>query len=468
MVAARRLGDNPALDRAVRFCRELGRPLLIVESLRVDYPWASDRHHRFVMEGMADLARRLAPTPVAYYPYVEPGPRAARGLLATLADRAAVVVTDRSPAFFLPRMLERAAASVRVRFEAVDGVGVLPLDAADRVFPTAYAFRRFVQRSLPAIAGDLREPPQESLADLPAMSPEVRSWLAGVQARWPACDVGAGLDEALARLPVDHGVAAGVQAGGEGEALATLDRFVRDRLLTYADDRRHPDLDASSHLSPYLHFGHISGRAVVRRVLAAAGWDGRLKTTAQGRREGWWGLEANVEAFLDEQLTWREVGHNAAAHLPGYDRYDTLPPWALRTLAAHAGDRRPYTYTPAQLEAAATHDPLWNAAQRQLVREGRLHNVLRMLWGKKVLEWSENPEAAFDTLVHLNNRYAVDGRDPNSYAGITWVFGRYDRAWGPERPIFGTVRYMSSANTARKVRVKRYLAQYGDAPSLLG
>lgn len=460
MVANRRLRDNPALDRAVRHARELGRPLVVVEPSRADYPWASDRMHRFVLEGMVDMAARLAGTPVVYYPYVEPEARASRGMLAALASRAVVVVTDRSPMFFLPELLGRMAADVPVRFEAVDGVGVLPVEATDRVFPTAYAFRRYVQQSVPAIAGDLLPVPDEPLDGLSAMPEATRAWLAGVQTRWPAFDVRDDLDGVLRRLPIDHGVGPALQRGGVTAAQATLDRFVAGPLWRYSEDRSHPDLDASSNLSAYLHFGHIGGRDVVRRVLAAAGWSGQCKPTAQGHREGWWGLDANVEAFLDEQLTWREVGHNAAAHLPGYDRYEMLPAWARQTLARHATDVRPVTYTLAELDAAATHDPLWNAAQRQLVTEGRLHNMLRMLWGKKILEWSVSPEAAFEAMVHLNNRYALDGRDPNSYAGICWVLGRYDRAWGPERPIFGTIRYMSSTNTARKVRVKAYLLRY--------
>ena len=468
MVAARRTHDNPALSRALHHARTLRRPLVVFEPLRTDYPWASDRHHQFVVEGMLDNAGRLAGTPVYYYPYVELAPRAARGLLAALARDAAVVVTDRSPAFFLPRMLSAAVAHVPCRFEAVDGNGVLPLDAATRVYPTAYGFRRFLQRALPSVAGDLRRVPREDLRDLPPLSGSDRAWLGTITDRWPALVLDAEGASALVRtLPIDHAVRPGVQRGGPTAAQVALTRFLEDGLGRYATDRNHPDLDLTSHLSPYLHFGHIAATDVCRQVLAHAGWSGQMSGTAHGHREGWWGLDVNVEGFLDELLTWRELGLNAAAHLPGYDRYGTLPPWARDTLARHGADPRPYAYDLATLDAAATHDPLWNAAQRQLTTEGRLHNMLRMLWGKKILEWSPSPEAALEVMEHLNNRYAVDGRDPNSYAGIFWVLGRYDRAWGPERAIFGTIRYMSSANTARKVRVKQYLARYGADPSLL-
>lgn len=463
MVAARRTRSNRALSLALRHARHLRKPLVVFEPLRADYPWASRRLHQFVIEGMRDQARAFASTPIHYIPYVEPAPRAARGLLEALAREAAVVVTDRSPAFFLPRMLEAATAHVPCRFEAVDDNGVFPLDAATRVYPTAYSFRRFVQKTLPSVAGELLRPRDEDLRDAPALSAADTAWLAQVEARWPSFPVEADLSRSLAALPIDPSLRPASQTGGERAAQATLDRFLHDGLARYGEDRSHPDLDRSSNLSPYLHFGHIAAADVCRRALAQAGWAGECSSRTDGHREGWWGLDVNVEGFLDELITWREVGLNAAAHLPRYDQFDTLPAWARDTLARHATDPRPTLYDFATLDGADTHDELWNAAQRQLVTEGRLHNMLRMLWGKKILEWSATPEAAFEAMVRLNNRYAVDGRDPNSYSGIAWVLGRYDRAWGPERPIFGTIRYMSSVNTARKVRVKQYLRRY--APS---
>jgi deoxyribodipyrimidine photo-lyase len=168
----------------------------------------------------------------------------------------------------------------------------------------------------------------------------------------------------------------------------------------------------------------------------------------------------NTEAFLDQLVTWRELGYNMCWQREDYDRFESLPEWAQTTLSKHADDRRDSVYTLEQFEAGATHDPLWNAAQMQLVREGRLHNYLRMLWGKKILEWSSSPQEALAIMIELNNKYGLDGRNPNSYSGIFWCLGRYDRPWGPERLIFGKIRYMSSENTARKVRVRNYIRQY--------
>jgi deoxyribodipyrimidine photo-lyase len=181
---------------------------------------------------------------------------------------------------------------------------------------------------------------------------------------------------------------------------------------------------------------------------------------AAGKRLGWWNMSASAEEFLDEVITWRELGYNFTSMRADYDRYASLPAWAVATLDAHACDRRHPRYSLRQFERADTHDPVWNAAQVQLIREGRIHNYMRMLWGKKILEWSSSPRHALQIMVELNNKYALDGRDPNSYSGIFWILGRFDRPWGPERPIFGNVRYMSSDAARRKFHLEGYLEKY--------
>jgi deoxyribodipyrimidine photo-lyase len=460
MVAHRRVGWNFALDRALEWVRELDRPLVILEALAVDYPWASARLHRFVLDGMADTARRLAGTNVLYYPYVEPAPGAGRGLLAALGASAAVVVTDDFPAFVLPRLVAAAGRVLPVRLEAVDSNGLLPLRAAGRAFATAHAFRRFLQRVLPRHLDEAPAPDPLRHRPLPA-PPRLP---AGVLRRWPPADPAllVGDPTALAALPVDHTVGPAPARGGTGHGRRALRRFVEGGLRRYLRDRNHPDVEGTSGLSPYLHFGHLSAHEVFARVAAAERWSPtRADRAATGRRRGWWRMSASAEAFVDQLVTWRELGFNTCAYRDDYDAFGSLPTWAQRTLAAHARDRRAVRYSPEQLERAQTHDPLWNAGQRQLVREGRLHTYVRMLWGKKILEWTDRPEEALAVMVHLNNTYALDGRDPNSYSGIFWVLGRYDRPWGPERPIFGTVRYMSTTSALRKVRARQYLRRYG-------
>ena len=440
MIAARRARWNHGLDRAVALARELGRPLVVLEALRRGYRWRSERIDRFVVSGMADHAAAFAAKGVRYHPYVEPQDGAGRGLLEALARDACAVVTDDFPCFFLPRMVAAAARRVTVRMEAVDSNGLLPLAATTSDFATAWAFRRFLQKTLPP---HLAQPPGADPFDGPRLPPAPRL-AADVLARWPA-----------ATLPAPTNA-----------AQRTLDAFLARGLERYAEERNEPDADATSGLSPFLHFGHVASHEVVDRILRAQEWSpGRLSATCNGRREGWWGLPAAAEGFLDQIVTWRELGFVFAHHREGYDRYESLPDWAQRTLAKHADDPRPATYSLGELDAARTHDPLWNAAQTQLVREGRVHNYLRMLWGKKILEWSRTPREALHAMIELNNAHALDGRDPNSYAGIFWTLGRFDRPWGPERPVFGTVRYMSSANTVRKLSVTDYLRRWSPEAS---
>lgn len=461
MIANRRVSWNFSLDRAVEWAKELNRPLVVLEALRCDYPWASDRFHHFVLEGMVDNARRLQSKPVYYYPYVEPRVGAGKGLLANLAEKACVVVTDDFPCFFLPPMVHSAAARLPVRLEKVDSNGLLPLRAADRIFPTAYAFRRFLQQNLPVYLGAL--PQSEPLAG--NRIPELAELPQGVDERWPAADLESLRSELreLSRLPISHGVAVSDIPGGTRAAEQRLDVFLNRKLPRYHEVRNRPEQDATSGLSPYLHFGHISSHEVFTVLGQKEDWSvGMLADTTSGSRSGWWGMSKAAEGFLDQLVTWRELGYNMCSQRRDYDQYESLPDWALRTLSEHTHDRRDPLYTLEQFASAETHDRLWNAAQTQLVREGRIHSYLRMLWGKKILHWSHSPQEALAIMIELNNRYALDGRNPNSYAGIFWVLGRYDRPWGPERPIFGKVRYMSSESTARKFSVKKYIAKYGD------
>jgi deoxyribodipyrimidine photo-lyase len=264
-------------------------------------------------------------------------------------------------------------------------------------------------------------------------------------------------------VPVDPAVPPLAVEGGAGAGGERLARFVREGLPRYAERRSQPGSDASSGLSPWLHFGHVSAHEVFAEVARWEGWTpARLAPAASGKKQGWWGLGASAEAFLDELVTWRELGYVCAFRRPReHASYAGLPEWSRATLAKHARDRREHLYPLDELERAETHDEVWNAAQRELRSKGRIDNYLRMLWGKKVLEWSATPEAAFDALVELNNRWAIDGRDPNSYSGIAWCLGRFDRPWGPERAVFGTVRYMSSENTRRKLDLGPYLARWG-------
>ena len=460
MVAQRRTRSNFALDRAIELALELDRPLLVLEALRCDYPWASARMHSFVIDGMADNARTFAKSGALYWPYVEPGHGAGAGLVERLARDAAAVVTDDWPALFIPRMTTQLAERVDVRVEAVDSNGIFPLRATDRAFARAYDFRRFLQKEL---RPHLDKVPRT--APLRSKLRPCRSLPRDVSDRWPsiAKALAAGDRRWVAQLPIDHAVGPVEYSGGADAGARALNAFASERLERYGEERNHPDKDTASGLSPWLHFGHVSAHDVFATVTSREGWSPEaLGQKASGKRSGWWGLSPSAEGFLDQLITWRELGFNGSSQQVDFDRYTSLPDWARATLAEHAGDRRPQLYSHDEFEHAATDDPIWNAAQHQLRSEGRIHNYLRMLWGKKILHWSKSPESALATMIELNDKYAVDGRDPNSYSGIFWVLGRYDRAWGPEREVFGKIRYMSSDNTRRKLRLNAYLERWSD------
>lgn len=458
MTAARRPRASFALQRAVRWAEELGRPLVVLEALRVDYPHASERLHAFAIDGMHANAEHFARRAVTYVPYVEPTPGAGKGLLEALAAHAAVVVGDDAPTFFLPRMIAAAAPRLGVRFETVDGVGILPLRAAPDSFPLAIAFRRFLQKNLrPHLRASPLDDPLEGLA-----LPRLAALPPAIAERWRP----AALHDAralLASLPIDHTVAPVEERGGHDAAHARLDAFVRRRLARYAEERSHPDEDVASGLSMHLHWGHLGAHEVLSAVARATDWSpDRVSEKASGRREGWWNASPSADAFLDQIVTWRELGHVRCNTSSDWDRYEGVPGWARASLEKHARDPRPVILSVEELERGGTADAVWNAAMRQLREEGRIQNYARMLWGKRVLTWTAHPKDAFDALVHLNDRWAVDGRDPNSYSGIGWCFGAYDRPWPPDKPIFGIVRIMTSASALRKLRMREWMARWGE------
>ena len=458
MVAARRTRSNFGLQHALSLCQRLNCPLLVLEALQVDYPWASQRHHRFVIDGMADQAAAFAAAGVRYHAYVEPEPGAGAGLLRALAADAVVVVADDWPYFIVRDLVERAARSLSVRLEVVDSVGIFPLSRTPGPSPTAASFRRHLQRVVPEVIGDM--PVREPLCGLSGLSPVTLP--EGIGARWPmaAPAVLAGSPGWAEGLRVDDRVRPVCERGGAEAAGRLWNRFLESAYPRYATERSDPDARAFSGLSPYLHYGHIGVHELVADLLRRHAWTPEKLGPVNGSRAGYWGLPEEAESFLDELITWRELGHHFAWVRPDWDRFETLPPWALATMELHASDPRDKVYSLAELDQGHTGDPVWNAAQRELRETGRLHNYLRMLWGKRILGWTEHPKVAMEWMLELNNRYALDGRDPNSVSGISWVLGRFDRAWGPERAVFGTIRYMSSENTLKKLRMREYMKRW--------
>ncbi|MBA61857.1 MAG: deoxyribodipyrimidine photolyase [Planctomycetaceae bacterium] len=462
MVANRRLAYNYSLDRAVEYAMRLNKPLLVVEPLAKSYRWSSPRLHHFVMEGMEQNLSASGKMPLTYYPFVESDQYPQSDMLRSFSADACVVVTDDFPCFFIPKLLKSLGRTVPCQAEAIDSNGVLPMRAESRLFTTAYSFRRHCQKVLPMWLQQSPSPNPTQDTKLPHLQdldenltskwPSAELLLVGEKGNWMQ-SVSTNLQTPVTKL-----------TGGRRAALECWRLFKNRGLSGYDVLRNQVDQKATSCLSPYLHFGHISTHEIVKEI-----FDHQEQTPdylnlskVDGRREGWWKMSAAVEAFLDQLIIWREIGFNRCANDPNFKSFNTLPQWSLITLNEHRNDFRPYLYSLEDFEDSLTHDSLWNAAQNQLKMEGVIHNYLRMLWGKKILHWSESPEQALDIMIELNNKYALDGRNPNSYSGIFWCLGRFDRAWGPERPIFGKVRYMTSENTARKYNVKSYIANYTD------
>lgn len=462
MQANRRLEYNYALEYAVAVANTLKKPLLIYEGLNVDYPWACDRFHHFILEGMRehrDYFNHENIKGVTYAPFVESEIGHGKGLIYALAENACGIISDEFPVFIIREHNERVANKITIPFITIDSNGIIPLGVTDKDPYSAYLFRKVMQKH---VVETLRYPPvKQPLLDL-------KDWgqfnlPIGFNDRYVFDERQLDrLDEFISSLPINHEIAKVNRVGTRAEALERMNHFVEFKLARYDEDRNHPDLRGGSGLSPWLHFGKISSFEVVEKVLTKqpANWRMEDSEPNGGKNSGFFRGHSYVESFLDELITWREVGFQFAHHRPDYDRFDSLPDWAKKTMSEHDQDPREHVYTLEELAQSKTHDPIWNAAQTELRTQGIMHNYLRMLWGKKIIEWTGSHEQALDVLIELNNRYALDGRDPNSYSGIFWCLGRFDRAW-QERTIFGKLRYMSSDSTSKKVKLKQYLQTYG-------
>jgi len=423
MQQSQRAGFNPALEAAVAEANRLGIPVLVGFGLTDAYPEANARHYAFMLEGLAETARDLAARGIGFV--IRRG--APDEVAIRLSGRAAMIVCDRG--YLRPQKVWRArvAAEAGCRVLQVEGDVVVPVELVSSKHEIgARTLRPKLLRLRDEFLNPLRHDCLRIAAEHLAVRGDVDlSDIPGVLRRLR-------IDRSVAPVPTFH--------GGQTEARRHLERFVGQRLGRYAEKRSRPGEAQVSTLSPYLHFGQISPVEIALAV--------RRSGTDQDDRA----------AYLEELVVRRELSMNFVNFVEEYDRYDCIPDWAGRTLAAHRGDHRQYLYGYERLRQAETHDPYWNAAMREMVATGYMHNHMRMYWGKKVLEWSRSPEEGYASLLRLNNTFFLDGRDANSYANVGWVFGLHDRAW-PERPVFGKVRYMNAAGLKRKTDVEAYVQQ---------
>jgi deoxyribodipyrimidine photo-lyase len=430
MQAFRRAGDNAALAYAIDRAEELGVPCLVYESLRTDYPHASDRLHTFVLEGARDTAASLAARGVRHALFVPRTTAEARGVVARLAARACMVVSDDFPTFVVPGHHVAAAARAPCAYLVVDDCAVVPMALLARPEIGARTIRPKVLRALDAWLRPLDETRPRVAApsrlDLPFDPVDLAR---------------ADLESLVASCAIDHAVpAVPALRGGTGEAERRLQAFVRGPLASYDADRHDPSREATSGLSPYLHFGMVSARRV---ALEARVWAGG----------------SALEAFLEQLLVRRSLAFNFARTRPDHAQYSALPGWARATLEEHTVDRRYAELSLQDLEQGRSPDPLWNATMGELRARGIIHSYARMLWGKLPLTWMRSPAEAHAAVMHLNDKWALDGRDPDGYANVSWCFGLHDRPF-PPRSIFGAVRTMTSASARRKLDFEDYIARY--------
>jgi deoxyribodipyrimidine photo-lyase len=444
MQRAQRGLDNPALDLAIEAANALRKPLAVFFGLHPGYPHANGRHYAFLAAGLQETRARCEARGAAFV--FRPYPN--HDLLRFCQEvRPALVVGDENPMREPEGWRRSAARQLSVPLWTVDADVVVPTRLFEKEEYAARTLRPKLQRWLPQFLQPLANstvhvhwPPAARPASQPALAPN--------QPIDPLA--------VLAALPLDRSVApvSGAQ-GGTTAGLQQLQRFLVERLASYDTARNLPQRPGTSELSAYLHFGQLGPLTIALAVR-----DADAPTAAK-------------EAYLEELIVRRELAINYVARNPEYDKLTGCPAWARKTLDEHRQDPRPFLYSAAQFEQAETHDPLWNAAQVEMVTTGRMHGYLRMYWAKKILEWTASPECAFDIAVRLNDRYELDGRDPNGYTGIAWALGgKHDRPWAPARPVFGLIRYMAASGCARKFDVPAYLAHVrrlakGQAASLV-
>ena len=409
-----------------RWLWQSGLPLLVYQGLSEHYQYASDRHHAFMLQGARDVQRQLKAQNISYaFHLATPDDRAPH--LVNLAQQAAVVVTEDMPVG-PPRVFrQRLADQVDTPIWLVDTACVVPMQLVGEAHTRAFKFRNAtdklfadrVQRDWPQLDYSQQ---QYDLSQLPFTPVDLQR---------------ASLPDLISSCEIDHAVGPVPDTpGGSSAGYARWNEFKQHRLSRYAKTRNNPLDNGSSRMSAYLHYGMVSPFRIARETSLID--------------------NAGAGKYLDELFVWRELAYGFCFYRDDYEQWSALPDWAQSTLHAHANDARQPNYTWEQLARAQTGDALWNFAQRSLLQQGELHNNVRMTWGKAILEWTESPQCALETIIDLNHRYALDGRDPASYGGILWCVGQFDRPFNPPQPVIGTVRPRPTKDHANRLNVREY------------
>ncbi len=425
MEACQREDYNPALEFAIHLSNNYKKPVLVAFFITDKYRFSNQRYYRFMLEGIIKTKKKIEERGVKFLVQKD---KFLEGCL-RLGKDAFGIITDKNYLKTQRKWREDLALMSEISVFEVETEVVVPLDyISSKAVPYSYLYRKKLEKLIHSF-----------LRDYEKIEPEFNSTgmdLESIDFEKP--------EDYLKILNIDKTVPTVEKyyTGGSEEAEKRLKEFIEKKLPYYKDYRSDPSKDYQSNLSPYLHFGQISPAKVVNEILKEYDYE-----------------DANIKSFLNEIVVWRELARNFCWHNPNYNQYEGIPKWAKESLEKHVSDKRPYLYTLEELEHGLTHDKYWNAAQKELLETGKMHNYMRMYWAKKLIEWTDHPKTAFDYACYLNDKYELDGRDPNGYAGISWCFGSFDRPW-QERKIFGKVRYMSDKGLERKFNIKKYVEKY--------
>ena len=423
MQAAERTQFNHALEHAIDEANRLNLPVVVCFGLMDDFPEANLRHYTFLLEGLADVKAALAKREIKFV--IRHGGSAEAAL--HYGKKAAMIVCDRGYTRHQKSWRDHCADAARCPVVQVETDVVVPVEVTSDKHEFA---ARTIRPRIHKHWDEFLVPVKPGKVKRSSMSLDVKGDLDPDDI--PGC---------LKKMKIDRSVPPTKRfTGGEVAAQKSFKAFLSDRLSNYKEGRNEPANLGSSFMSPHLHFGHVSP---VDLVLAVRG----QKSAST----------VDIETYVEELVIRRELSMNFVNFEPNYDSYEALPEWARKTLSEHRRDKRDPSYTRQQLEAAETDDPYWNAAQQEMVKTGFMHNYMRMYWGKKILEWTPDPAEAFDINLRMNNKYLLDGRDPNSFANVSWIYGMHDRPWGPRRKIFGLVRYMNAGGLKRKFDMAAYV-----------
>ena len=426
MRTAVRIDENPALDVACWLANQHSIPLLVYHSISQDYEYASDRHHTFMLQGARDVQAQFDKAGLSYAFHLET-PDDQRPHLITLSHRAIVVVTEDMPVDPPRRYLNSLRQQTKTPIVCVDTSCIAPMQLIGKAHTRAFKFRSATKdiyaerltRDWPSIESNAK---RFELSKLPFEPLDLQS---------------ASLSQLISRCEIDHSIGPIVDTcGGSTAGYLRWQDFQSERLSRYAQRRNNALLDGVSRMSPYLHYGMVSPFRIARDAAEAG--------------------NSGAEKYLDELLIWRELAYAFCFYREDHDQWSAIPEWARKSLQNHASDLRNNLYSWESLARAETHDLFWNAAQKSLLCQGELHNNVRMTWGKAILNWTATPQQALATIIDLNHRYALDGRDPASYGGILWCLGQFDRPFEPEQKIIGNVRPRPTSSHAKRLDTNNF------------